>query len=83
MAEQQVLYLQRLLLLRLAVNAKPVAAAVPVAKAPVQISSTASAQMVTIKAESLEDIKTHWNALTHEVSRQKMALATYLQEGAL
>ena len=34
-----------------------------------------------IKAESLEDIQTHWNALTHEVSLRKMALATYLQEG--
>ena len=36
---------------------------------------------MTIKAESLEDIKANWNALTHEVSLQKMALATYLQEG--
>ncbi len=31
--------------------------------------------------QSFETIKAHWNALTHEVSRRKMALATYLQEG--
>ena len=37
---------------------------------------------VTFKADSLEDIKKHWNALTHEVSRRKMAVATYLQEGS-
>ncbi len=36
---------------------------------------------ITLKAETLEEIKTHWNALTHEVSRRKMALATYLQDG--
>jgi DNA polymerase-3 subunit gamma/tau len=35
-----------------------------------------------LKVESLEDIKTHWNALTQEISRRKMALATYLQEGS-
>lgn len=34
-----------------------------------------------IKVETLEDIKVNWNALTHKVSRQKMALATYLQDG--
>jgi len=39
------------------------------------------APIVTIKAETLEAIKQHWNALTHEVSRRKMAVATYLQEG--
>ncbi len=30
---------------------------------------------------SIEQIREAWNALTHEVSRQKMSLATYLQDG--
>jgi len=59
-------------------GAKPVNA--PVTKTPVQMAPP-QAPKFTIKAESLEDIKAHWNALTHEVSLQKMALATYLQEG--
>jgi DNA polymerase III subunit gamma/tau len=45
------------------------------AKAPVMPVAASN------KAESIEDIKTHWNELTHEVSVLKMALATYLQEG--
>ena len=53
-----------------------IAAKVPVGKAAPQ------APKLIIKAESLEDLKSHWNALTHEVSLQKMSLATYLQEGA-
>ena len=56
-----------------AASLKPVAP--PEAVAKPQVSG------VFIKAESLEDITTHWNALTHEVSRRKMALATYLQDG--
>jgi len=66
-----------------AVSTKPVtatAAAAAVTKVPVQVA-VSQAPKVTIKAESFEEIKAHWNALTHEVSRQKMALATYLQEG--
>lgn len=30
---------------------------------------------------SIDQIRQAWNALTHEVSRQKMSLATYLQDG--
>jgi len=41
----------------------------------------AAKAQVLLKADSFEDIKIHWNELTHEVSRRKMALATYLQEG--
>jgi len=55
-------------------------AAVPATKAPVQMAAP-QVPKITIKAESLEEIKTHWNSMTHEVSRRKMALATYLQEG--
>jgi len=58
--------------------AVPVAAAI--AKPPVQMAAPQTPK-VTIRAESLEDIKAHWNALTHEVSLKKMALATYLQDG--
>jgi DNA polymerase-3 subunit gamma/tau len=53
----------------------------PVAAAKVQVQTMTPQALNTIKAESFEDIKTHWNALTHEVALQKMALATYLQEG--
>jgi DNA polymerase-3 subunit gamma/tau len=61
-------------------STKPVA--VPAAAAKVQAQTTTSqALKATIKAESFEDIKAHWNALTHEVSLRKMALAAYLQEG--
>jgi len=64
-----------------AASSKPAAVvAVPASKAPVQVA-TAHAPKVTIKAESLDEIKTHWNSMTHEVSVRKMALATYLQEG--
>ena len=80
MAEHRALYHQHLQLLRTAVSAKPVAVPVAAAKAPIQTAAP-QAPKVTIKAESLEEIKAHWNALTHEVSRRKMALATYLQEG--
>jgi DNA polymerase-3 subunit gamma/tau len=63
-----------------AISTKPVA--VPVAAAKVQVQTMApQALEATIKAESFEDIKIHWNALTHEVSLRKMALAAYLQEG--
>ncbi len=51
--------------------AKPVAApeaAAPVAKAGVH-------------TWSLEQIQQQWNTLTHEVSKKKMSLATYLQDG--
>ena len=59
----------------------PVAAATTVsAKIPVQ-SVAPQAPKTIIKAESLQEIEAHWNELTHEVSRRKMALATYLQEG--
>jgi len=54
----------------------PSAVAMPV-PTPMAVAKT----QVAIKADSIEDIKTHWNALTHEVSRRKIALATYLQEG--
>ena len=30
---------------------------------------------------SIEDIRNAWNSLTHEVSRHKMSLASYLQDG--
>ena len=54
----------------------------PVVKVQAQpIVASPAPTMSLIKAESLEEIKAHWNALTHEVSRRKMALATYLQEG--
>lgn len=46
----------------------------PVATAPVQ-------PIVPMGGEvTLSDIQQQWNALTHEVSRRKMSLATYLQE---
>jgi len=62
------------------VSSKP--AVVPAAAAKVQAHAvTPQAPKVILKAGSFEDIKTHWNALTHEVSLRKMALATYLQEG--
>jgi hypothetical protein len=60
-------------------GSKP-AATVAVAKAPVQMAAPQAPKAI-IKAESLEDIKVHWNVLTHEVSLRKMALASYLQEG--
>jgi DNA polymerase-3 subunit gamma/tau len=64
-----------------AVGTNPViSTAMPAAKAPVQAAAP-QAPKTTIKAETFEDIKMHWNALTHEVSHRKMALATYLQEG--
>jgi len=55
------------------------AAAVKSSAAP--IPAAASVPKVTIKADSLEDIKANWNALTQEVSVRKMALATFLQDG--
>jgi len=63
-----------------AVLPKPAAAtAVSAAKAPVQAAAPQAPKV--IKAENFEEIKAHWNELTHEVSRRKMAVATYLQEG--
>jgi len=75
--------------LPLSVSAKPSVGPAPIAArphaAPVQAAGVppadAQTPRVILKAESLEEIKTHWNALTHEVSKGKMALATYLQEG--
>ena len=52
-----------------AVAAKP-SAAVPSAPA-----------VATLTNISIEQIHESWNALTHEVSRRKMSLATYLQDG--
>lgn len=61
-------------------SAKPAVTVTQGTKAPVQMTAP-QAPKVIIKAESLGDIEVHWNELTHEVSRRKMALATYLQEG--
>ena len=58
--------------------AKPPAVEIK-AQAPAPAST--QAPKITIKAESLEEIKAHWNELTHEVSLRKMAVATYLQDG--
>lgn len=65
-----------------AASFKPVTVPVagPSAKASVA-TAVPQTPKETLRGESLEDIKAHWNALTHEVSRRKMALATYLQEG--
>ncbi len=64
-----------------AVSSKP--SAVPVAATkPQPQMGTEPRLKAGIKAESFEDIKAHWNALTHEVSLRRMALATYLQDGA-
>jgi DNA polymerase-3 subunit gamma/tau len=64
------------------IPATPAAAASAAAKPAVGPAAVIqTAPKVTIKVESFEDIKTHWNSLTHEVSCRKMALATYLQEG--
>jgi len=54
----------------------------PAAKSHVHAPIATQAPKTIIKAESLEEIKSHWNELTHEVSLKKMALATYLQEGS-
>jgi len=59
---------------------KPVIVPEPVKSQAKEVQSQAAPKIV-IKAESLEEIKAHWNELTHEVSLKKMALATYLQEG--
>ncbi|MDE2222761.1 MAG: DNA polymerase III subunit gamma/tau [Candidatus Omnitrophica bacterium] len=61
----------------------PAAPRPAMASAPAKPQATAAApqKMVTIKAETLEAIKAHWNELTHEVSRRKISVATYLQEG--
>ncbi len=64
-----------------AASAAPAAAAVPAGTAVKPQSPEPSLPKVSLKVESLEDIKKHWNELTHEVSRRKMSLATYLQEG--
>jgi len=63
-------------------SSKPVTAPVAVAKTYTQPSVAKPTLKITvIKAETFEDIKAHWNEMTHEVSLRKMALATYLQEG--
>jgi len=36
--------------------------------------------VVGLSSLTLSDIQQRWNSLTHEISRQKMSLATYLQE---
>jgi len=54
----------------------------PIVSSAASSKPVAAAQaQVFLKADSFEDIKAHWNELTHEVARRKMALATYLQEG--
>ncbi|MBF0503463.1 MAG: DNA polymerase III subunit gamma/tau [Candidatus Omnitrophica bacterium] len=64
------------------VTPKPFTVPVAAVKPQLQTVSGPTSKM-TIKADMLEDIKTHWNALVHEISIQKkMALATYLQDGA-
>jgi DNA polymerase-3 subunit gamma/tau len=75
------------------ISSTPIATAIPVAapkssvvpasvsKVQAQPAAVPQAPKVVLKAESLDQLKAHWNALTHEVSRHKMALATYLQEG--
>src|SRR5262249_48340802 len=61
-----------------AVNTKPaVAMPAPAAKPQAAQPTASTAPKVTIKAGSLEEIKANWSVLTHEVSRRKMALATY------
>ncbi len=35
----------------------------------------------TATSHSLQSVQAQWNALTHEVSRRKMSVATYLQDG--
>ncbi|MDE1920421.1 MAG: DNA polymerase III subunit gamma/tau [Candidatus Omnitrophica bacterium] len=71
------------------ISSTPPAAPSTIAVKPVAAAPAARGQTVApappkvfIKAESLEEIRRHWNELTHEVSRRKMAVATYLQEGA-
>jgi len=65
-----------------AISTKPVTVPVPMTvNKPALHTPVVPGPKVTIKAESFEDIKAHWNALTHEISCKKMALATYLQEG--
>jgi len=67
----------------------PAAPPAPVVSAPVPKPTapivTPAATPVTKSAAksniSLEQIHDQWNALTHEVSRRKMSLATYLQDG--
>ena len=62
----------------------------PVVSQPIAPQSTAPQPAVVPDAPrkvldpsniSLEQIKQEWNALTHEVSRLKMSVATYLQDG--
>jgi DNA polymerase III subunit gamma/tau len=55
---------------------KPQVKAAISAPAPVQIIIPGDIEI------TLNDIKEQWNALTHEVSRRKMSLATYLQEAS-
>ncbi len=59
-----------------AAQAAPQAVAQPIA--PIKPASAKSAPTVNV---SLEGIVEQWNALTHEVSRRKMSVATYLQDG--
>jgi DNA polymerase-3 subunit gamma/tau len=49
-------------------------------KAPGRTDSP-TVNKITIKAETIEEIRAHWNALTHEISCRKMSLAAYIQEG--
>jgi DNA polymerase III subunit gamma/tau len=49
------------------------------AKGPSPESEQAS--IATASSITLEEIQTQWNAVTHDVSRQKMSVATYLQDG--
>ncbi len=76
----------------LAMSAAPIKAvlepsALPVkssVKATVPVPAEASIESIIPAGVdiSLNDIQKQWNALTHEVSRRKMSLATYLQEAS-
>ncbi len=61
--------------------AKPaVSAAKPAVKAAVSEPAIKVEKLDTAGGVSLDFIQQNWNSLTHEVSRRKMSLATYLQE---
>jgi DNA polymerase-3 subunit gamma/tau len=58
------------------------AAADPVALAPEQMAEQEPQSSVAVADDlTIDDIRSSWNSLTHEVSRHKMSVATYLQDG--
>jgi DNA polymerase III subunit gamma/tau len=66
------------------------AAAISVAKATVKAPVSAPSKAESVQPDiqltnpaniTLEQLKVNWNALTHEVSRRKMSVATFLQDG--